>query len=180
MKFTPFSIKNQEFSKAIRGFDKEEVKAFLDSLSDEFERLQRENEEFSSKLEKCEEDIKNFKRMEKTLQSTLLNAQETTTKTLESAKRQNALIIKEAEVKGAQILDKAKTEAEIIQNTVFKLREEKNLLLGRIKAMIDTQAALLDFEVETISTEEVRKPDNGTFGKTNKEINVDDIVEKLL
>ena len=38
MKFTPFSIKNQEFSRAVRGYDKEEVRAYLEKLSDEVER----------------------------------------------------------------------------------------------------------------------------------------------
>ncbi|KAB2842088.1 MAG: DivIVA domain-containing protein, partial [Melioribacteraceae bacterium] len=40
MKYTPFSIKNQEFNKSVRGFDKEEVHAFLEKLAEEFERLQ--------------------------------------------------------------------------------------------------------------------------------------------
>ncbi len=39
MKFSPLSIKKQDFSRSVRGFDKEEVQAFLEKLADEFEDL---------------------------------------------------------------------------------------------------------------------------------------------
>ncbi len=38
MRFTPFSIKAQEFNKSVRGYDKDEVRAYLDTLSNEFEK----------------------------------------------------------------------------------------------------------------------------------------------
>jgi cell division initiation protein len=46
MKVSPISIKKQEFSKSLRGYDPEEVQAFLEKLADEFDDLQKENETF--------------------------------------------------------------------------------------------------------------------------------------
>ena len=43
MKFSPFSIKTQEFGKGVRGYDKDEVRAYLEKLSDEFELIQSQN-----------------------------------------------------------------------------------------------------------------------------------------
>ena len=65
----------------------------------------------------------------------------------------------------------------------MKLREERKLLISRIKAMIDTQASLLEFDVENIETKKTRRKE--TVKETVKreeqpEINVDDILEKLL
>jgi len=177
MKFTPFSIKAQEFNKSVRGYDKDEVKAFLEALSNEFERLQNKNDKINSQLEIYVDEIKEFKKLEKTLQSTLVSAQESSGKAVESAKKQNQLIIKEAEIKAQQLIEKAKEEANFIRTSVLKLREEKNLLIAKLKAMIESQAGLIDMTenvIEPVSSAEM-KNENG-----ESEIDVDDILEKLL
>jgi len=177
MKFTPFSIKAQEFNKSVRGYDKDEVKAFLEALSNEFERLQNKNDKINAQLEIYVDEIKEFKKLEKTLQSTLVSAQESSGKAVESAKKQNQLIIKEAEIKAQQLIEKAKEEANFIRTSVLKLREEKNLLIAKLKAMIESQAGLIDMTenvIEPVSSAEMKK-ENG-----ESEIDVDDILEKLL
>lgn len=180
MKYTPFSIKNQEFNKSVRGFDKEEVHAFLEKLADEFERLQYDNEKLQKLNEELNEQIHEFRKIEKNLQSTLINAHESSSKAVESAKKQTQLILKEGELKAAQIIDNAKTEAENIRNSVLKLKEEKKLLIARLKTMVESQTSLLDIEIqdeEDITPAETKpKP----VKKKDSEINVDDILEKLL
>lgn len=177
MKFTPFSIKAQEFNKSVRGYDKDEVKAFLEALSNEFERLQNENDKVNSKLEIYVDEITEFKKLEKTLQATLVNAQESSSKAVESAKKQNQLIVKEAEIKAQQLIEKAKEEADIIRTSVLNLKEEKNLLIAKLKAIIESQAGLIDMTSNVIEpgSSAVAKKENG-----ESEIDVDDILEKLL
>jgi len=50
MKITPLEIRQKEFEKKLRGYDKEEVNAFLESLSKEWERVLDENKEYKIKL----------------------------------------------------------------------------------------------------------------------------------
>ena len=177
MRFTPFSIKAQEFNKSVRGFDKDEVSAYLETLSNEFEKMQNENNELKSKIDNSSEEISEFKKLEKTLQSTLISAQESSSKAVESARKQNQLIIKEAEIKANQTIEKANKEAELIRDSVLQLKEEKNLLIAKLKAMVETQASILDigsktFESKALPVEEKQSD--------NLEIDVDDVLEKLL
>jgi cell division initiation protein len=179
MRFTPYNIKTQEFNRAVRGYDKDEVQAFLEAVSVEFEKLIKDNEELLNQVEEYKQDIKEYKHLEKSLQSTLVEAQESSSKALASAKRQNELIIKEAEVKAAQVIAKANKESERIINAVHDLREEKKLLLAKLKSFVDTQVKILDRESTIIESahedvkEETRKEDDLS-------LDVDDIVEKLL
>ena len=177
MKFTPFSIKAQEFNKSMRGFDKDEVRAYLSNLANEFEKLQNENNYLKDKIKNSSEEISEFKKLEKTLQATLVSAQESSSKAVESAKKQNQLIIKEAEIRANQIIEKANKEAEVIRYSVLQLREEKNLLIAKLKAIVETQANILEIGSNTFSSKalpiEVKKNDNS-------EIDVDDVLEKLL
>ncbi|MBI9071626.1 MAG: DivIVA domain-containing protein [Melioribacteraceae bacterium] len=179
MKFTPYSIKSQEFNKNMRGYDIEEVTIFLESLSDEVEKLQAENESFKNELEKKNTRLEDFKKIEKTLQNTLLNAQESTTKTVETTKRQTALLIKEAELKASQIINTAKDEADTYRSTILKLREEKSLLIAQIRAVVDSQAELLLRSSGAVKTERPQiKREEPKEPKTD--VNVDGILERLL
>lgn len=178
MKYSPFNIKNQEFNKSVRGYDKDEVKAYLEKLSDEFELLQSDNRKLSDELGQMKEEVSEFKRIEKNLQSTLLNAQESSSKSVESAKKQTALILKEAELKASQIVEKAKENANSIRDSVLQLREERDLLIARLRAMVNSQASLLEMNVETIETHPSFRKSAQKEEKTDMDI--DDIVEKLL
>ncbi|MBN2570976.1 MAG: DivIVA domain-containing protein [Ignavibacteriales bacterium] len=143
MKLTPYNIKNQEFSKSFRGFDVDEVKAFLDKLADEVERFQYDYEKLKGKVEEMNARIDGYIQIEKDLQRTLIYAQESSNKTVESTKMQTTLMIKEAEVKAAQILDNAQNKLNELNEVIIKLNEEKNLLIAKIKAIVQTQEKLL-------------------------------------
>lgn len=177
MKFSPFGIKAQEFSKSLYGYDKDEVRAFLEALSNEFEKLQKENEKLLTQIEENAEEIKEFKKLEKSLQSTLLNAQESSSRSVESAKKQNQLIIKEAEIKANQIVEKAKSEADLVRSSVLKLKEEKNLLIAKLKAMVETQSSILNMGIDSIDS---RNPVIDANILTKSNIDEDDVLEQLL
>ncbi len=177
MKVSPITIKKQEFNKSLRGYDKDEVQAFLDKLADEFEILQKENDALKRELEEATAKLSEFRRIEKNLQDTLLKAQESSSKSIESTKKQAGLMIKEAEIKASQILEKARENANEIRNAVISLREEKDLIVANLKSIVDSQSHLLESkfgvsgeEIETSKLEEKKKVD----------INVDEIVNKLL
>ncbi len=178
MKVSPISIKKQEFNKSLRGYDKDEVQAFLEKLADEFESLQKENDSLKKELEDATANLSEFRRIEKNLQDTLLRAQESSTKSIESTKKQANLIVKEAEIKASQILDKARENANEIRNAVINLREERDLIVANLKSIINSQAHLLEMKVEDAGEEIVSAKKVEQAKKID--INVDDIVNKLL
>ena len=51
MKITALDIRQKTFEKAFRGLDKDEVQAFLLTLSQQWERMGDENRELRMKLE---------------------------------------------------------------------------------------------------------------------------------
>jgi len=178
MKYTPLSIKNQEFRKVVRGYDKDEVHVFLERIADEFEKLNAENETLKKDLEKANARISEFRKIEKNLQDTLLKAHESSSKAVDSAKKQTALIIKESEIKAAQIVEKAKNDADKIRNAVIALREEKNLIIAKLKALLNSQAGVLEMKLE--ESEREKPAERKTQKSENLNLNIDDILEKLL
>ncbi|MCU7512849.1 MAG: DivIVA domain-containing protein [Ignavibacteria bacterium] len=178
MKYTPLSIKSQEFKKVVRGYDKDEVHVYLERLAEEFEKLSAENETLKKDLEKANFQIAEFRKIEKNLQDTLLKAHESSSKAVESAKKQTALIMKESELKAQQIVEKAKSDADKIRNAVLALREERNLIIAKLKALLNSQAGLLETKLEQAPKEKPAEKITPEAEKLN--LNIDDILEKLL
>ena len=179
MKVSPISIKKQEFGKSFRGFDKDEVRAYLEKLADEFEDLQKQNEQLKKDMEQASNRLSEFRKIEKSLQDTLLRAQESSSKSVESTRKQTNLMIKEAEIKASQILEKARENANEIRGAVINLREERDLIVAKLRAIINSQAHLLEMKVEEAGSENI------TIKKVEQEnkkidIDVNEIVNKLL
>jgi len=178
MKISPIEIRQQEFTKKMRGYDPDEVQNFLESLAEELDNLNVENESLRNKVETLTDQINEFKKIEKNLQDTLLSAQESSTKSLDATKKQTSLMIREAELKASQIIEKARESTNDIRNAVINLREEKDLILAKLKAIVSSQANLLELKVE-------RAGDEKTAGKkieeSNKmDIDINDILNKIL
>ncbi|MCH8170463.1 MAG: DivIVA domain-containing protein [Bacteroidetes bacterium] len=179
MKISPLNIKRQEFSRRIRGYDKEEVDAFLTRLADEFENLQSENDTLTKELENAKEKLSEYRRIEKNLQDTLLKAQENSSKSIESTKKQATLMVKEAEVKASQILEKARENANEIRTAVIHLRDERDLIVSKLKSIIHSQAQLVELKLS--SGEEETDAEQFNFESKKKlDLDIDDIVKKLL
>ena len=75
MKLTPMDINNKEFKKAIRGYSPEEVDEFLDDVVENYEELYKENSRLKDSLNRANEKIEHYEKLEITIQNTLLLAQ---------------------------------------------------------------------------------------------------------
>jgi len=178
MNISPLFIKRQEFTRVMRGYDIDEVKDFLEKIAGQIEALLSENESLNQEIQALNDTVFEFQRIEKNLQDTLLKAQESSSRTMESTKKQTNLMVKEAEIKAAHIIEKAKENANDIRNAVISLREERDLIAAKLKAIISSQSSLLEGKLSTAGEEptKTKKQDKSE----NIDIDVDDIVNKIL
>ena len=178
MKISPIEIRQQEFTKKMRGYDPDEVQNFLESLAEELDKLNTENESLKNEVESLTEQVSEFKKIEKNLQDTLLSAQESSAKSMEATKKQTSLMIREAELKASQIIEKGRESTNDIRNAVVNLREEKDLILAKLKVIVSSQANLLELKVERAGDEKTKSK---KIEESNKmDIDLDDILNKIL
>ena len=75
---TPLDIENKKFPrKRLNGYDPDEVDDFLDQVTDDYEKLYRENTELRDEIDELRKDLDHYKNVEQTLQNTLIMAQTT-------------------------------------------------------------------------------------------------------
>jgi len=175
MKITPLEIKRQQFKKAMRGYDPIEVETFLEMVSNDLEELIRENREQKDKIIELETQLVDYKNIERSLQQTFMQAQETSGKSIENSKREAEIIIKEAEVKASQIVEKARLDFAHIKEDIFQLKSRKESVLSRLKVLLSSELNLIK-ALEVDDEEGKKDPSRGT-GKDYLEL--EEILKKL-
>jgi len=111
MKITPLEIRQKTFEKKLRGYDKDEVSAFLLSLSQEWERLNDENKEQKIKLTTSEREVEKLREVENSLFKTLKTAEDTSANMIEQANKTAELHLRETQMTADALLNEAKTKA---------------------------------------------------------------------
>ena len=124
MKVTPLEIRQALFQKSFRGYDKDEVKAFLFALSQEWEKMMDEHKDLTYKLDMMEREVKKLREVENSLYKALKTAEETSTNLIAQATKTAELQVKEAELKSQQMLEDAERKGEkILQEMKEKAKE---------------------------------------------------------
>lgn len=111
MKITPLEIRQKQFERTLRGYDKDEVNAFLLSLSQEWERAQDEVKEMRIKLEATEREVTKLREVESSLYKTLKTAEDTGSNMIEHANKTAELHMLETQLKAEAMLNEAKAKA---------------------------------------------------------------------
>jgi len=111
MKITPLEIRQKSFEKKLRGYDKDEVTAFLQSLSHEWEQVQDEVKELRLRYDAAEKEIKQLREVENSLFKTLKTAEDTGANMIDQATKTADLHLRETQMNADALLNEAKSKA---------------------------------------------------------------------
>jgi cell division initiation protein len=114
MKITPLEIRQKDFEKTFRGYDKEEVDAFLQALSQEWERAHDEIKDLGKRLEQSEREASRLREVEHSLFKTLKTAEDTGASLVEQANKSAELHVREAQMNSEAILNESRSKARAI------------------------------------------------------------------
>jgi cell division initiation protein len=137
MKLTPLDIRHKEFKRGMRGYADVEVDEFLDQIADEYERLFKENIDLQERVESLEDKVAGYKRIEDTLQKTLINAQASSEELKQNATKEAQLILQDAELKARQMVNEAYSERQAIEQNMAKLRNAEEDFRFKFKTLLD-------------------------------------------
>lgn len=164
MKITPIEIRQKAFSRVLRGYDKEEVDAFLQTLSQEWERVMDENKEYRIKLDISEREVRKLREVEGSLYKTLKAAEETGSHLIEQANRSAELYLREAKAHADSLLREARAKAQqMLQETEVRSRRALEETLGELKSLekdfrqLENQKENFVLEVRSMASDTLEK-----------------------
>jgi cell division initiation protein len=183
MKITPLEIRQKTFEKVFRGFEKDEVNAYLQSLSMEWERMLDENRELHLKIESLETESSKLRELESSLFKTLKTAEDTGATLIEQTKKETDLKLKETSLQADSILSDARNKAKnLIENADAKKKQILDEMVNKVKAMEVLFDQMVDLKEKVVG--QIKMYSNELTGRIEKlekkseDLHIQDIVSE--
>jgi cell division initiation protein len=136
MKLTPLDVQRQSFKVRFRGYDREEVRAFMAVVAEELEALRIENERLGDEVKRYTALLAEHQEREQVLKNTLVAAQRTSEEMKENAKKQSQLLLREAELAADRLVEAAQDKAHSIEKDILELKMQKRQVQNNVLAAI--------------------------------------------
>lgn len=145
MRLTAMDIRQQQFSmKLVRGFDPQEVDAFLEEVADDFDELIKENDLLKDQLATLEERMKEVEAREKMLHETLLTTQKMAEEFKESSKRAADIVLQEAQLQAQKHLEAAREEQGKLLADLEGLRRQRRQMADELLSTLGMYQRLVE------------------------------------
>ena len=157
MRITPLDIQQKQFPMKFRGFDVEEVYAFLEVIREEMEELLRENANLKENVQRADVQVREFKDMETTLRETLMTAQQMVEDYKMNARKEAELLVREAEVMADNMLKEAHEKVIKIHEDITDMKGIRRHFKEELRRLIENHLTMLNFDDkrETEDSDEV-------------------------
>ena len=133
------------FDKGMRGYNTDDVDAFLAQVADQIEAMEAEKAVTEKKLYMLAEKVAEYRKDENNLKAALLNAQRLGENVIQEANQRAAQILREADIKAEAVIAQTSQRLEEEKLELARLQEE----VGRFKNNI---LALYRQHIESLST----------------------------
>jgi cell division initiation protein len=143
---TPIDIQQKRFHVVFRGYERTEVEMFLDLVREEMETLVREVTELREFRQSYDERLRELSDREETVKNTMLMTQKLMDDQKDSANRAADAIIKEAEARRLQLLNKAQDEKAKLDVHIQELKRRKHHFLQDMKKVIEMHLEMANYE----------------------------------
>ena len=141
---TPLDIENKRFSKTLKGYNVDEVDDFLDQLTEDYEKIYRENAELRAQIDETKRELEHYKSVEHTLQNTLVMAQSTAEEVKNVAKQQAEQVIADAQKEADTIIRNAKESASKGLDEIEQQTRAKEQQFSEVKQQFDIYRAKME------------------------------------
>jgi cell division initiation protein len=144
MRLTPLEIRQHKFATSLRGFDRVEVDAFLDTVVSDFEDVVRENAQLRREAERLVRELDAYRAREKTIQDTLTTAQAVVEQLKRTAIKESESLVVDAELRAEKIVSEARERRDQLAHDIREQRHLRQRLGEDLRRTLDGYARLIE------------------------------------
>ncbi len=144
----------EKFSRTLRGYDPEEVNAFLDQIINQVEKMVVEIKEKDVKINelnalvdenmRLKEKIEQYERLEGTLNRAIFMAQKTSDQIKVTARQESEIIIEDAKNNANRIVNEALLRSDKIEMESTLLKRNINIFKRKLRSIIEQQLEMVE------------------------------------
>lgn len=141
---SPNDIRNYEFAHQMRGYDKDEVREFLDQIATSVEDLKQENLKLSMERDTLRTQLEALKQFEDTIKSAAIDARRNADTLVANARREVNELLTRARAQAEETVGSRKDEAVRLDEQISKLQMTKASYQAKLKNLIESHLALIE------------------------------------
>ena len=144
MNITPIDIRKQEFRRKLRGYDPEEVRAYLDAVAAQLEELKLETARAREAAKTLEDRLNHYRLIEQNLQDAALTVQKSLDETRRQAEKEAELILRDAQLQAQSDSRELHEHVARLKGDIATLELQRQSHFARQRALLRSQSDFLD------------------------------------
>jgi DivIVA domain-containing protein len=141
---TPQDVRTHDFARVVRGYDRTQVDEFKQRLAEEIDRLTRARVQAEERLKSAQDQLRAYRERERALNEALVAAQQLRADTRTQAEQEAAIVLREAQVEGAKLVDRAKLDEQMVRERTEDAVRQFNAYVAAFRVMLERQLAEVD------------------------------------
>ncbi len=148
MGVTSLVVKQKEFKTRFRGFDVQEVDAFLEDVAAQLDSLDRAVQGLTEEKRRLDLENQGYRKRENAMKNAMIQSQKVLDQMKENAKKSSQNIIANAEVEAEKILNRAHKRLSQLHSDIIELKRQRIQLEMQISAVLESHSKLLEMTKE--------------------------------
>ena len=136
-------MKIRSSGRSLKGYNVDEVDDFLDELTIAYEKLYKENTELKEAVESSKKDLEHYRKVEHTLQNTLVMAQTTAEDIKSMAQKQAEQIIRDAQANARRSVDDLNQQEYEVTKKIEEMKKQFEVYKAKMEALLISQLEML-------------------------------------
>lgn len=141
---TPQDVRTHDFARALRGYDRVQVDEFKQRLAEEIDRLTRARIQAEERLKSAQDQLRAYRERERALNEALVGAQQLRADTHAQAEQEAGLVLREAQLEAARIVDRAKLDEQLVRERTEEAIRQFNAYVASFRVLLERQLAEVD------------------------------------
>ena len=133
-----------KFNNSLMGYDKAEVNAFVNEVTEQFENMLNKLKKKDADIEALKKELAKYENLESTLNKTILAAEEVSNNMRSVARSESKSILDEARKNASRILNDALMKAEKAQNDAEMLKRRIINFKRKFRLAVENELDIID------------------------------------
>ncbi|MBU8933351.1 MAG: DivIVA domain-containing protein [candidate division Zixibacteria bacterium] len=144
MDLSPNDIRNYEFDTQMRGFDKEDVRSFLEDVATVLEGMKQQDLKLSMEIDSLKTQLSGLRQFEDTIKSAAIDARRNADLTVDNAKKEAELIVTRAKTEADEIIGSRASKVAHFEDQINQLQLTKKSYLAKLRNLIQSHLEMIE------------------------------------
>ncbi|MEK7775359.1 MAG: DivIVA domain-containing protein [Candidatus Zixiibacteriota bacterium] len=144
MELSPNDIRNADFPTSMRGYDKQEVKKYLEQVASALEKIKQDNLRLSMEVDSLKTQLAGLRSFEDTIKSAAIDARRNADTTISSAKKEAELMLVTARKEAEQAIGNRANKIREIEQQLESLELTKKSYIGKFRMLLQSHLEIIE------------------------------------